>query len=165
MKHFLFLLLLSAAVAVPALAQPAAPATSLSAGPAPKASHLQAALTLLDVAYAGGKSFDALIDQMLEAQLKPRPELRVVEPEMRAFFTKYMGWQQLRPEMAAIYVREFSETELRDITRFYQTPTGQKMNTKLPQLMQAGMELGQRRVQEHLPELQQAMEAKLKPKE
>ena len=80
---------------------------------------------------------------------------------MRAFFNKYMGWEIIRPEMATIYAREFTEPELREIIKFYQTPVGQKMAARLPQLMQAGMEVSQRRVQEHLPELQKIIQDKM----
>ncbi|GAB3741107.1 hypothetical protein GCM10027594_20910 [Hymenobacter agri] len=98
---------------------------------------------------------------MLDAQLKQRPEAATFEPEMRKFFGKYMSWNSLKGDMVDIYSRNFTESELRDITKFYQTPAGRKMSAVLPQLMQSGMEVGQKRVQEHLPELQEAIKAKM----
>ncbi|MGI4884646.1 MAG: DUF2059 domain-containing protein [Janthinobacterium lividum] len=154
---FSFLLLAFAAVR-PVQAQSSTVASVPASAVAPK--HLQAALDLLNEVYPAD-SFNKLIDQILEAQLKQHAELKQVEPEMRAFFTKYMGWETLRPDLAVVYTREFTEPELREITRIYQTPIGRKMLTSLPRLVQSGMEIGQSRVQEHLPELQQMIKDKL----
>jgi hypothetical protein len=160
MKKPLLFLLLAAISYMPARAQASKPTTA-TATPTPiSASHRQAAETMLGLIYPPG-SFDKLVDQMLEAQLKQRPEAAAIEPEMRAFFSKYMSWNSLKGDMVEMYARAFTETELRDITKFYQTPTGRKMSSMLPQLMQSGMEIGQKRVQEHLPELQEAIKAKM----
>ena len=159
-KTFLFLLFTVAAYA-PVRAQTAKSTTAANAALAPiSASHRQAAEALLTLIYPPG-AFDKLVDQMLEVQLKQRPEAVAIEPEMRAFFSKYMSWSSLKPDMVEVYSRSFTEPELRDITKFYQTPTGRKMSAVLPQLMQAGMEIGQKRVQDHLPELQEAIKAKM----
>ena len=64
--------------------------------------------------------------------------------------------------MMAIYTDAFTEAKLREVNAFYKTPTGQKAITVLPGLMQKGMAIGQKTMQEHLPELQEAIQAKLK---
>ena len=160
MKKPLLFLLLAALGCTPALAQTAKPTTATSAPTTVSTGHRQAAEGLLALIYPPG-SFDKLVDQMLETQLKQRPEAAAIAPEMRAFFSKYMSWNSLKSDMVDIYTRTFTEAELRDITKFYQTPTGRKMSSALPQLMQAGMEIGQKRVQDHLPELQEAIKAKM----
>jgi hypothetical protein len=160
MKKPLLLLLLGAASYLPAQAQATKPTTASAAPSTISASHRQAAEALLTLTYPPG-AFDKIIDQMLDAQLKQRPEAKAIEPEMRAFFGKYMSWNSLKPDLIDIYTRNFTEAELRDITKFYQTPTGRKMSAVMPQLMQSGMEMGQQRIQEHLPELQQAIKAKM----
>ena len=158
-KPFLFLLF-AAFTCQSARAQTSKPTTATSAPTPVSASHRQATEALLTLIYPAG-SFDKLVDQMLNVQLKQRPEAAAIEPEMRSFFSKYMSWNSLKGDMVDIYSRTFTEAELRDITRFYQTPTGRKMSSVLPQLMQSGMEIGQKRVQEHLPELQEAIKAKM----
>ncbi|MBF9220215.1 DUF2059 domain-containing protein [Hymenobacter ruricola] len=160
MKKPLLCLLFAAIGYLPAQAQTAKSKAATAAATPISASHRQAAETLLALVYPPG-SFDKLIDQVLDAQLKQRPEAKAIEPEMRAFFTKYMSWSSLKPDIVEMYSRNFTEPELRDITKFYQTPTGRKMASTLPQLMQSGMEIGQKRVQEHLPELQEAIKAKM----
>ena len=44
---------------------------------------------------------------------------------------------------AQVYVRNFSVAELRDITAFYGTPTGQALLAKMPIVMQQSMLAGQ----------------------
>jgi hypothetical protein len=78
---------------------------------------------------------------------------------MKAFLNKYMSWASLKDDMAKIYMAEFSESELNELTKFYQTPLGKKSIQKMPVLMTKGAEIGQKRVQEHLPELQAVLAA------
>ncbi|GAB2767470.1 hypothetical protein HNQ93_000033 [Hymenobacter luteus] len=156
------LLLLAAGLA---LAAPAATAQTTAATPSAatpiSAGQRKAAEDLL-AATDSEKNLTATIDRMLASQLEQNPGMKVVEPEMRAYLTKYMSWQSMKEDMVQLYAREFTEKELKELTKFYQTPTGRKTITKMPQLMAAGMEIGQKRMQEHLPELQQAIAEKMK---
>jgi hypothetical protein len=45
--------------------------------------------------------------------------------------------------MAKVYAVNFTAQELRDMTTFYRTPTGQKVLQRLPTVMQQSMQLGQ----------------------
>jgi hypothetical protein len=99
------------------------------------------------------------IDQMLAMQVQQNPALAQYQPQMKAFLSKYMSWASLKDDMAKIYMAEFSESELNELTKFYQTPLGKKSIQKMPALMAKGAEIGQKRVQEHLPELQAALAA------
>jgi uncharacterized protein len=56
---------------------------------------------------------------------------------------------------ALIYARNFSASELRDMTMFYRTPTGQKLLEKLPSVMQESMTAGQQFAQVIATDLQQ----------
>jgi len=53
---------------------------------------------------------------------------------------------------------QFTEEELKDITRFYQTPSGKKMARLTPELTAKGAMLGQQEVQAHLGELGEMIE-------
>lgn len=99
------------------------------------------------------------IDQMLAMQVQQNPSLAQYQPQMKAFLSKYMSWASLKDDMAKIYMAEFSESELNELTKFYQTPLGKKTIQKMPGLMAKGAEIGQKRVQDHLPELQAALAA------
>jgi hypothetical protein len=46
-------------------------------------------------------------------------------------------------EIAAIYARNFTPDEIRDLVVFYRSPTGQKLIDKLPIVAKQSMETGQ----------------------
>lgn len=130
-------------------------------GAPPSASHAKAAEDLFQT-----MKLDAVmaqtVDAVIKAQVAQSPEMRKVEPVIRDFFNKYMGWQALKPQMLTLYTQTFTEAELREITAFYRTPTGQKAVTVMPTLMQKGAAIGQKLVQDHIGELQANIQAKMK---
>lgn len=129
---------------------------------ADEASHRRAAETLL-----GLMDMESLItqslDQMVQIQAQQNPAIAPYQAEMKAFLSKYMSWASMKEDMAKLYMGEFSEAELNELVKFYQTPVGKKTIQRMPALMQKGAEIGQKRVQEHLPELQAAIQAKSGP--
>ena len=129
---------------------------------ADEASHRQATETLL-----GTMQMESLlnqsVDQMLQMQVQQNPAIAPYQQEMKAFFGKYMSWATLKDDMVKIYMAEFTEPEVKELAAFYQTPLGKKTIQRMPALMAKGAEMGQRRVQEHLPELQATIAAKTAP--
>ena len=119
--------------------------------------HRQAAETLLNLMDMD-KLMSESIDQMLEMQVKQNPAIGQFKDEMKKFLSKYMSWSAMKGDMVKIYMSEFTEQELKELLAFYQTPLGKKTIAKMPKLMAKGAELGQQRVQEHLPELQKAIQ-------
>lgn len=119
-------------------------------------SHRNAAEALLQ-----SLDMESLLNQSiqvsLDIQLEQQPEIAPYRDIMEAFFEKHMSWSSLKPALIQIYAESFTEDELDDITAFYRTPTGQKAARLTPVLMEQGMLLGQRAVQENLPELEQAV--------
>jgi hypothetical protein len=99
------------------------------------------------------------VDQMLAIQVKQNPAMGQFEGQMRAFLGKYMSWASVKEDMIKIYMTEFTEPEIRELIAFYQTPVGKKTVQKLPALLQKSAELSQQRMQQHLPELQQAIQS------
>lgn len=145
------------AVLIPALLAVLLAAGPAAAQPAPVSpTHRAAALELLE-AMGVSQALQFSIETVLEAQMQSNPELQAVEGVMRDFFVRYMSWENLKDGYAEIYSRAFTEPELREMTAFYRTPTGQKLARATPQLMREGSELGQRAVQEHMAELQEAV--------
>lgn len=145
------------AVLVPALLAVLLAAGRAAAQPVPiSPTHRAAALELLE-AMRVSEALQLSIETVLAAQIQSNPELQSVESVMRDFFARYMSWENLKEGYAEIYSRAFTEPELREMTAFYRTPTGQKLARATPQLMREGSELGQRAVQEHMEELQEAV--------
>ncbi|MDQ6861093.1 MAG: DUF2059 domain-containing protein [Verrucomicrobiota bacterium] len=148
-------LLLSALAAAALILEP-------SFARADEASHRQSAEALLNL--MGMESLlSQSIDQMLAMQVKQNPAIAPYQGEMKSFLGKYMSWPSMKEDMVKIYTDEFTEAELKELTAFYNTPLGKKTVQKMPALMARGAEMGQKRVQEHLPELQAAIAAKGAP--
>lgn len=129
---------------------------------ADEASHKKAAENLLSL-MGMEKLLNQSVDQMLQMQVQQNPQLAPFQAQMKAFLNKYMSWDSLKNDMATVYTEEFSEQELNDLVKFYETPLGKKTVEKMPALMAKGAAMGQKRVQEHLPELQAAITAAASP--
>ena len=122
--------------------------------PAISESHTQVTLELLDamgLERSIAQSMGAMMDMMMGAN----PQLEAVRPAFDTFFAKYFSWAELRDDFALLYATNFTETEIQDLLTFYRTPTGSKAAVMLPTLMEQGGLIGERQVEEHLPELEQ----------
>lgn len=119
--------------------------------------HLKAAETMVSLsnsAEAYNKKIDQKLDMMFK-QLPDRADKKDVQEKLREFLNKYLSWDSIRLELATLYANKFTEAEIQEIVSFYQTPAGRKLSLIGPQLSQAQMEIGQRRMQEHMTEFQQ----------
>jgi hypothetical protein len=126
-------------------------------------SHLKAAEDML-TASGAGEQMRAGMDAMIKAAANNAPEDKRVKftEVMNSFLTKYMNWEILKDQLTAIYAQEFTEKELKDLTTFYISPLGKKLNQKQPALMLKGAAIGQQAVQAHQVELQQMMQEAFK---
>lgn len=130
-------------------------ALSLSSSPsrADEKSHEAAVKNFFKVA-----KMDELVNstllQMTEMQVKSNAAMAPYRDTLLSFFQKYMSWNSLEPDITKLYMKEFTEIEIGEISRFYQTAVGKKVMTRLPELSAQGAAIGQTRVQEHIGELQ-----------
>lgn len=127
-------------------------------------SHRDAAEDLLKAAEVD-KSFDTMIDQSIEMQIKANPMLGQLRPVLKKFMSKHLNYALLKDEMIKMYQDEFTEAELKEIAAFYRTPTGQKSIKRMPALTQKGAELGMKRVQDNVGELQRMIVEELNSKQ
>lgn len=104
-------------------------------------------------------AFQRSIDQMLDVQLQRNPALAPYKNVMRKFFQKYMNYDDLKPEMVKLYANAFTESELKEINAFYATPTGRKTIRLMPELMAKGAQIGSKRVQDNIQELEEMIRA------
>ena len=93
------------------------------------------------------------VNKMVELEIEKNPQLSLFKDVMRDFFLKYMTGDILIDFLSGIYMEEFSENELIEITNFYKTPTGQKAIKKLPLLTQKGARWGQKQVTDNIEKL------------
>ena len=98
-------------------------------------------------------TLDQSISLSLDAQISSQPQLAPYRETMLAFFRKYMSYESLKADLVRIYEEAFSEKELAQLRAFYATPIGKKSLQLMPSLMAKGAELGQKRVEAHIPEL------------
>ena len=120
-----------------------------------------AALTLLATMNMK-KSYEGMIKRITQMQIDAKPELKAIQPTIEAFFTKYMGWEAQRGDIAALYAKNYTTKELQELSKFYQTPLGQKTVQIMPQLAAASAQIGQSKMMKHMPEMKAMIETELK---
>lgn len=126
-------------------------------------SHEKAAREL--VAAAGGaKMAESGADAMLEV-VRKNSEMAPYEDVFRSWIKNVFASGDLEGEVAKLYIDAFTEEELLGIAAFYRSPVGQKAIARMPELMKKGAELGMRRAQEHMGELQDMLAAAKKQRE
>ncbi len=123
-------------------------------------SHLKAAQDMLIVMEVPDHMTGS-INNILKVQTAnlPSNQQKAFSDAMKAFLSKYLSWDLIKNDMAKIYAAEFSEAEIKELTKFYQTPLGKKMVEKSPVLMQKGMMIGQQMVMTHQSELMDMIKA------
>ena len=105
------------------------------------------------------KKINESVESIAQLQLRQNPELVAKRGQLMAFLEKHIGWNALRSDLAGMYMRSFTEDELKTINDFYITPTGQKVITIVPQLVQERNQLAMQRLQRNIEELQGIMSA------
>jgi len=90
------------------------------------ASHRLAAERLLDAMQMETVATEAAARTILEF-LAAHPVWRAHRDVLVDYVEERIGWEALKPDVAQIYAETFTERELGDLTRFYQTPAGRKL--------------------------------------
>lgn len=110
-------------------------------------SHREAALEFLKA-----KGTPALLERqcelMLEKQLAAAPEYKDMRDTLAKFYRDTFGFEALKDDLVKLYAAEYSEAELRELTRFYNSGLGRKSVTVEEKLIPALSELFERRVTE-----------------
>lgn len=105
------------------------------------------------------KKINESVESIAQLQLRQNPKLVAKRDQLMAFLEKHIGWNALRNDLSGMYMRSFTENELKAINDFYITPTGQKVITIVPQLVQERNRLAMQRLQQNIGELQGIMSA------
>lgn len=117
-------------------------------------------------AYAQVQQMFAQRFAQVQGKDSQKPILERYQAQANTALDKAVGWQTLEPELVDLYVRAFTEAELKELLAFYQTPTGRTLLEQLPQLNAMSAQLTQDRLQKAVPEVNQLlgeMSAELKP--
>jgi uncharacterized protein len=105
------------------------------------------------------ENIEQSIDEQLKYQIKNQPGLVEYKVILKRFLLKYMGWTSMKNDLIRLYVEAFSESELRDLIKFYRTSIGQKMLQQQSVLAQKGALIGTKKVNDHLEELTSMVKA------
>ncbi|MDD5499193.1 MAG: DUF2059 domain-containing protein [Dehalococcoidales bacterium] len=112
---------------------------------------------------------DQILEQTFE-QIKPMllQQYQLMNiPEAKAqIMHKYLGkildvmkdemsWDQIKEEYIQIYMAVYTEDEVRELIKFYQSPIGQKTVAEMPLLMQQSMLVSQNHLKNILPKIQE----------
>jgi hypothetical protein len=126
----------------------AAPA-AFPQSPAPAPDAMAAARELITTIQAGDQ-FKALLPIIVK-NLKPaivqgRPEVDRDYDAIMPLMIDGMGTRvnEIIEEITALYARNFTPEELREVAAFYRGPTGQKFLQKQPVILQDSMAIGQK---------------------
>ena len=96
------------------------------------------------------------IDESIAAQIRANAELAPYEAPLREFVATHASFDRLKPELVDVYQQTFSETDVEETIRFYESPFGRHLIARLPELMARTGEPGAQRVHAHLAELLRA---------
>jgi len=112
----------------------------------------------MDKQISGG--FEAMlpvIDQMsarLKLDTQGNEELKNI---FRTWFNEDVDLKSMEEKTKQLYSHNFTSDELHEVTKFYQSPTGQKFLEKSSQLMQAGVQIGMQETKAKEPQLMERL--------
>ncbi|MDM3888208.1 DUF2059 domain-containing protein [Pseudomonas sp. BCRC 81390] len=124
------------------------------------ASHNAAAEKFLTLANADklGTPVYMQVQQMFAqrfAQTKaPATKQSVLESyqaKANAALDNAIGWNKLKPKMVDLYTQTFTEQELKDLVKFYESPLGKKVLREMPKVTQQSAQLTQQSLEPAVP--------------
>ena len=124
-------------------------------------SHSEAVEEFLTVVHMES-TMTQTIQRMVSVKIRQNPKLAPFRKTMEEFLTQHVGWESMKGEIIQMWENAFTEQEVRELTEFYKTPTGQKAVKAMPALIARASRIGQQRVRENLPELKRMIEEEAK---
>jgi len=111
-------------------------------------------------------TYAAQVDAAMRASLRQGPEwtqlnteqqqiLDDMSAELTSLIKQEISWDSVRPLMVEVYRDTFSAHEVDEMVKFYQSPAGQAVISKLPGAMAQAMHAMQQRVGSLAPKLTQ----------
>lgn len=73
------------------------------------------------------------------------------QAKANAALDQAIGWNKLKPDMVKLYTSTFSESELKDLVKFYESPLGKKVLEKMPMVTQQSAQLTQQKLESAVP--------------
>jgi len=109
------------------------------------------------------KSMGMIDMQIHEASKRMAESMRITEaqkPIFDRFIVRYtalmkdeMSWGKLKGPIAQVYADVYTDAEMKDIIKFYKSPVGQKVLAKMPELMNASIQVAQNSMKNIMPKI------------
>ena len=109
---------------------------------------------LLDSVYG---QMDSMFSDMTDQMGIPEEDQPIVDKffkEYTALIRDEMSWDKFKAPMIDAYAKVFTEEEIKEVTKFYQSKVGQKMLEKMPELTQVSMHTVQGTMKDIMPKIQ-----------
>jgi len=104
------------------------------------------------------KQINQSVDNIVQLELRQKPQLTNKKQALTAFINKNIGWKAIKEDLAEMYMKMFTAKELKTLNDFYITPAGQKVITEMPKLVQQRNQLAMKRLQKNVGELKKILE-------
>jgi hypothetical protein len=118
---------------------------------------------------------EALADQVFErmkaetatmstadATEKERAHAQEIQAKIMDLVKDRMSWEKMRPVYVKMYSETFSGEEIDGMLAFYQSPAGQAVLEKMPQLVSRIMALAQSQMASLMPEIERLVKEQVK---
>jgi hypothetical protein len=102
------------------------------------------------------KTFDHQLNQLVKS-FQSNPLFADHEKELRHLFQGMMDYKALKNQTIQFYAQNFTESELDELIKFNQSPLGQKMQTKLPELSEMIMKQVQHKIADNHDKIEEQM--------
>ena len=127
-------------------------------------SHRQAVEEMLSISRVD-KMIEPMMENVMSVMQQQMSQVEIPE-DKKPIVEKYnqkiietlrqeMRWERMKDDFVNLYLDVYTEEEIRGLTEFYKSPLGQKMLDKMPELMQASLQISQGLLQQTLPKIQQ----------
>lgn len=115
---------------------------------------------MLNASYA---QLDQVFAQMSQANKVQEKDKAIYEKHRKKFLKEIkstLSWDSIKEPIIDAYSKVYSKQEVEELITFYQSPLGQKMLKKMPELMQVTMQVVQQTSRKMIPRMQ-ALQAEL----
>ena len=131
------------------------------------ASHNAAAERFLTLAHADklGTPVYMQVQQMFAQRFQqtkaPESKKSVLDSyqaKANAALDNAIGWNKIKPKMFDLYTATFTEQELKDLVKFYESPLGKKVLSEMPKVTQQSAQLTQQSLEPAVPVVNKLLE-------
>jgi len=108
------------------------------------------------------KAFQMALLKKSNSGAKGAEKIKAVQGQIDTLLDEELRWENIKADYIDLYVKEFTEKELKSLIVFYKTPVGHKFINRMPALMRKSMQVTQKYMKEIFPKIQKIVERETK---